>query len=89
MRVRGIFLADGRSDLPLADHLVRLCSDHGAEVELTVVDPDQLAGTTRTVEARLRFLRAQGAVIDIAFIHRDAEAQELLSDGTRRSQPGQ
>ena len=75
MTFRGIFLADGPSDLPLAEHLVRLCAEAGAEVELTPIDPRTLARTGRAVKTRLAFLLAQGAAVDIVFVHRDAEGQ--------------
>jgi hypothetical protein len=75
--VQGVFLADGPSDLPLAPHLERLCLDIGAEITLTPVDPRLLPkGVGRTVEGRLRYLVAQDARLDIAFVHRDSEAQD-------------
>lgn len=76
MTFRGIFLADGPSDLPLRDHLERLCLECGGHVEVSPIDPERLVGTGRSVEQRLRFLLTQGAKFDIAFVHRDAEAQD-------------
>ncbi len=76
MTLRGVFLADGPSDLPLANHLTRLCADVGLDIALTSLNPHELPGAVRrTVEHRLRFVRAQGASTDLIFVHRDAEGQ--------------
>lgn len=72
MTLRSVLLADGSSDLPLADHLEALCARHGREVLVTPVDERNLR-TGRTMEDRLRFLRAQGMLPDLVFVHRDAE----------------
>lgn len=82
MTVRAVFVADGPSDLPLAQHLERLCGESGVEVQVTPVDPRDLKGTSRTVEGRLRFLLDQGADPDIVFVHRDAEAQHPTTRAT-------
>jgi len=76
MTLRAVFLADGPSDLPLAGHLELLCAAHGVEVQVTPIDPRTLGGTSRTVEARLRFVLCQGVDPDLVFVHRDAEGQE-------------
>jgi hypothetical protein len=75
MTYRGIFLADGPSDLPLSEHLQQLCADLGADVTLTAIDPALLGRTARRVDARLAFLLKQQAAFDIAFVHRDAEGE--------------
>jgi hypothetical protein len=76
MSYRGIFLADGPSDLPLSEHLQALCFEFGADVALTAIDPHLLHEAKRTVEGRLLFLKRQGATFDIVFIHRDAESRD-------------
>lgn len=78
MTLRGLLLADGPSDLPLAEHLESLCAEHGREVEVTPIDPRTLGAPNRTVEARLRFLLSQNADPDLVFVHRDAEARDPL-----------
>jgi hypothetical protein len=73
--IRGLLLADGRSDLPLAAHVEAMCSDLGADVSLTAADSDLIpASVGRTVRARLAFLLLQGARPDLLFVHRDSEA---------------
>lgn len=76
MTLRGLFLADGPSDLPLAAHLESLCAEHGREVEVTPIDPRTLRAPSRTVKDRLRFLLHQDADPDLVFVHRDAEARD-------------
>lgn len=38
MILRGLFLMDGPSDAPIADHLVSLCGDAGRTVRITAPD---------------------------------------------------
>jgi len=91
VRYRGIFIADGPSDLPLAGHLEALCLDHGAAVAITAVDPGLLRHTDRTVEGRLRFLVETEDRFDVVFVHRDAESQppsdrrREVDDGVKRA----
>ena len=72
--IRGVFLADGPSDLPLGEHLSSLCVERGVELVLTSIDPHRVPSTGRSVEDRLRFLLKEGDGFDIAFVHRDAES---------------
>lgn len=72
---RGVFLTDGPSDLPLAGHLEAICSDAGVDMVITTIDPRLVPQRSRDVESRLRFVLDQGDGFDVAFIHRDAEAQ--------------
>lgn len=81
MTLRALFMADGPSDLPLADHLEALCAEHHREVEVTRIDPRLVRVPSRSVEDRLRHLLQHGAEPDIVFVHRDAENQ----DPSRRS----
>lgn len=74
MTRRGIFLADGSSDLPLARHLERLCADVGHEVLITAIDPR--SSPDRTVAGRLRMLVVQEFPFDVVFVHRDAEGDD-------------
>lgn len=77
MTLRGLFLADGPSDLPLALHLERLCQRMGREVDVVAVPSDRLpVGTGRSVGSRLRAVLTNDARFDCAFVHRDAEGQE-------------
>jgi len=73
--IRGVFLADGPSDLPLGDHLLSLCVERDVELVLTSVDPHRVPTTGRSVESRLRFLVKESDPFDIAFVHRDAEGE--------------
>ena len=74
MTYDGVFLADGPSDLPLARHLEQLCKVNGASVSITRIDPELLAGSGRTVEGRLAFLKEQLLPFSIIFVHRDSES---------------
>ncbi len=75
--LQGIFLADGSSDLPLAAHIERICLDLGSSVALTAINPSNLPPRVRrTVAGRLQFFRQNDIRFDIAFVHRDAEAQD-------------
>lgn len=71
---RAVFLADGASDLPLADHLGDMCTERGMDVVVTPVDA-RLLGAGRTVVRRLARLAEQGDYCDLVFVHRDAEGQ--------------
>lgn len=82
MTVRAVFIADGPSDLPLAEHLELLCAGHGVEVQVTPIDPRNLHAPSRTVEGRVRFLLDQGADPDLVFVHRDAESQDPAARAT-------
>lgn len=77
MTRRGLLLADGPSDLPLAGHLEVLCATAGNDVAITAVDPERLSPGDRTVAGRLEWVLAQQpeAVPDVIFIHRDAETE--------------
>lgn len=74
---RGLFIADGASDLPLARHLETLCRFAGATVEVVELPSDLLpAGVGRKVEDRLRAVLAADAEFDIVFVHRDSESND-------------
>jgi hypothetical protein len=73
---RGLFIADGSSDLPLARHLESLCQSAGAEVEVVDLPADRLPGVGRRVEDRLRAVLGQDPNFDILFVHRDAEDRD-------------
>lgn len=76
MTRRGLFLADGPSDLPLADHLPGLCAAHGIVLDVVAVNSDRLPTNDHTVAGRLASVLAQDQAFDCAFVHRDAEAQK-------------
>ena len=71
MTLRGLFLADGPSDLPLAQHLESLCASQGRNVAITNVAADRLG--TRTVHGRLKVLLEEDPSFNIIFVHRDSE----------------
>lgn len=74
---RAVLLADGPSDLPLANHIEQICLDGGWEVTIEPIDPRLLPNSVdRTVEGRFAFLVGQDIRFDVAFVHRDAEAQD-------------
>jgi hypothetical protein len=73
---RGLFIADGSSDLPLARHLESLCQSAGSEVEVVDLPADRLPGVGRRVEDRLRAVLGQDPNFDILFVHRDSEARD-------------
>ena len=77
MTVRAVFIADGSSDLPLAEHLRELCFERGLEITIDAPDPARLGAATRTVADRLRAVRRLDGGFDAAFVHRDAEAQAV------------
>lgn len=71
---RGLYIADGSSDLPLARHLEHLCRTAGAETEVVDFPADRLTpGVGRRVEDRLRAILSEDPEFDIVFVHRDAE----------------
>lgn len=74
MTHRGLFLADGPSDLPLATHLEVLCRRSGGDVTIADVPAGKVAGGT--VAARLEAILEEDPDFDIVFVHRDAEGQE-------------
>ena len=77
MRFRGLFLADGPSDLPLSDHVAGLCRRQGLDVDLTAVPGDRLPpGTGRTVEDRVRAVFGDDPDFAFVVVHRDAEGQD-------------
>jgi len=75
MTLRAVFIADGSSDLPLADHLGELCLERGVEVTIATPDPARLNARSRSVSDRLEAVKRLRDPIDVAFVHRDAEAQ--------------
>jgi hypothetical protein len=75
MTLRGLLLADGPSDMPLARHLAWLCADLGADMQVTAIDPRLMVGAGKTVEGRARFVQRQRMPFDCLFVHRDAENQ--------------
>jgi hypothetical protein len=75
MILRGVFVADGSADLPLAIHLEALCADFGLDVRIATPDPRRSNASSRTVADRLVAIAQLGDPFDIAFVHRDAEAQ--------------
>ena len=75
MILRAVFLADGSSDLALADHLTDLCAARGLDVRISTPDPRRLQAGSRLVSDRLIALAATGDPFDLVFVHRDAEAQ--------------
>jgi len=75
MTFRAAFIADGSSDLPIADHLATLCVERGAAVVVTPVDRSLLGDVGSTVKGRLDYLLGQSPGLDLIFVHRDAEAQ--------------
>lgn len=73
---RGLFIADGSSDLPLARHLEALCRSAGAEVEVVDLPADRLPGVGRKIDERLRAVLSQDPNFDIVFVHRDSEDRD-------------
>lgn len=78
MTLRAVFVADGSSDLPIAQHLGQMCRARGIDIQITTPDPARLMAASRSVEDRLTALRRIGDPIDIYFIHRDAEASSSI-----------
>lgn len=76
MTLRAVLLADGPSDLPLADHLEAMSAGLGYDVRVTAIDPRRLRMPGHSVEDRLRLVLGQGAKPDVVFVHRDAEAKQ-------------
>lgn len=77
MRRRALFLADGSSDLPLAQHVERLCHRHGLALDVVPVPSDRLRrGTGRRVQDRVAAVLATDPAFECVFVHRDAEAQD-------------
>lgn len=68
---RALYIADGPSDLPLAQHLEWLCRRKGTEVEIVRVPGERLR--TRTVAGRLEVLLDEDPAFDMLFVHRDSE----------------
>lgn len=73
---RGVFLADGAADMPLSQHLERLCAERGVEVRITAPDFRLLRTPPGLkVSDRLRHSLVQEIQPEIVFVHRDAEGQ--------------
>lgn len=76
MILRGLFLMDGPSDAPIADHLEWLCAAAGKTVRIAAPDLRRLPGVpVLTVEARMRAAWELDDDYQIVFVHRDAETQ--------------
>lgn len=76
MTYRGLFLADGSSDLPIAGLLRHVCSRHGVLVEVVPVPNDRLPlATSRTVHARVQAALGLDPDFSLVFVHRDAEGE--------------
>ena len=74
---RAIFLADGPSDEPLGEHLEVLCARRNLAVRVTTPDLRLLRPPPgHRVADRLKAVLKLGDVLDILFVHRDAEGQE-------------
>lgn len=76
MTHRGVLLADGSSDEPLATHLEAMCGRAGRTVEITVPDLARLPEPPGlSVADRLRAVLRIDSAFSVLFIHRDAERQ--------------
>lgn len=77
--MRALFLADGRSDLPLAQVLTRLMDAAGVSCTISPISNDQLRTTVPSsewslrVQDRLQIALKIDSAVDAVFIHRDAE----------------
>lgn len=74
MTRRGVFIADGTSDLQLGRILHLLCLDEGLDLDITTLHPSLVRG--RTLVERLATLKNIDHAVDVLFVHRDAEAQD-------------
>lgn len=77
---RGLLLADGHSDEPLATHVETMFADHGCTVRIVAPDLGRLRQPPgRRVEDRLRAVLDfdnEDSHYDVIVVHRDAEGQD-------------
>ena len=73
---RGLFIADGTSDLPLARQLEALCLAAGSDVEIVDVPADRIPGAGRRVLSRILAILAEDPNFEIIFVHRDSEDRD-------------
>lgn len=72
--VRGLFVAEGSSDHPLAGIAELLFRDRGVDLRLTMPPFEQLRGVPKDVESRVEAgLRLMGNQVDLVVVHRDAD----------------
>lgn len=71
---RGLFVAEGTSDHPLADLVELLFRDRGVDLRLAVLPFEQLRGVPKDVESRVSAgLKLMGNQVDLVVVHRDAD----------------
>jgi hypothetical protein len=70
----GLFVAEGTSDEPLAEHIELLFLCHGVSVSLSRPDFSRLPKVAKDVGARVRAgLTLAGGPVDLIVVHRDAD----------------
>jgi len=76
---KGLLLADGSSDRPLADHAAELFAERGCTVLMVVPELDRLTPPpARTVEDQLRAALRLDDGYDVLVVHRDAEGKKPM-----------
>lgn len=81
---QGLFLAEGSSDLPLADLVEALFLDHGVSVFLSRPDFRALPRVRKDVRSRVEAgLLLVGGPVDVVVVHRDADNMGL---GARKAE---
>jgi hypothetical protein len=74
MTFRGLYLADGTSDQPIARHLRTLFIGCGVDVEIVQVPSDRIGHGP--VRDRIEVVLAEDPAFDIVLVHRDSESQD-------------
>ncbi|WET79672.1 hypothetical protein P3102_37670 [Amycolatopsis sp. QT-25] len=78
--MRGLFVAEGSSDHPLAGLAELLFRDRGVDLRLTMPPFEQLRGVPKDVEARVKAgLRLMENRVDLVMVHRDADNSGSLA----------
>jgi hypothetical protein len=74
--LRGLFVCEGTSDRPLADHLGGMLRQRGHDVDIATPDFDRIADRVgATVVAKLRAAAEYGGAYDLVIVHRDADGE--------------
>jgi hypothetical protein len=76
MTHRGLFIGEGSSDLPLADHIEAIAADVGVLLEVSRPDLARLpVSPGRDVTSQVRTVVPLAAPVDVVFVHRDADRE--------------
>lgn len=75
MTRRGLFLADGTSDLAVAGVIERIAAAQGHDIVITAVDPTRYPGVGKRIDERLAAIEDRDQ-FDVVFVHRDAERDD-------------